>query len=143
MAPVLAAVLVLGGCSSAVEVGVPEDAGHEACTQAGAQWPDEVSGDLEPVETDPDDPAVAAWGDPAVIARCGMPALGPTEDQCIVVDGVDWVAEELDDGTRLTAFGRDPAIEVIVPEEHGPAPLLLPAFSDAVKELPRNDYSCT
>lgn len=125
-----------------MEVGLPGDADHEACVAASEHWPDEVK-ELSRTETDPSDPAVAAWGDPAVIARCGMPPLGPTENQCVVVDGVDWVAEDLDDGTRLTSFGRDPAIEVIVPEEHGPAPLLLPAFSDAVKELPRNDYACS
>ncbi len=140
---VLAAGLVLAGCSSAVEVGIPEDADHAACTAASTQWPDTVKGELERTETDPEDPAAAAWGDPAVIARCGMPPLSPTENQCISVDGVDWVADELDDGTRLTTFGRDPAIEVIVPEEHTPAPLILPAFSDAAKELPRNDYSCS
>lgn len=134
---------MLGGCSSAVEVGIPEDADHESCVAASERWPDEVKGELEPTGTDPEDPAAAAWGDPAVIARCGMPPPGPTENQCIVVDGVDWVAEELDDGTRLTTFGRDPAIEVIVPEQHEPAPLLLPAFSDAAKELPRNDYACS
>ena len=143
VAPLLAAVLVLGGCSNAVEVALPDDADHEACAAASKQWPEEVKGSLEPTDTDPEDPAVAAWGDPAVIARCGMPELGPTEDQCIVVDDVDWVAEDIEGGTRLTSFGRDPAIEVIVPEEHDPAPLLLPAFSDAVEELPRNDYSCS
>lgn len=143
MVPLVAIALVLGGCGGTVEVGVPDEANHEACSTAGEQWPDEVGDGLEPVGTDPEDPAVAAWGEPAVIARCGMPPLGPTEDQCIVVDDVDWVAEELDDGTRLTTFGRDPAIEVIVPEEHGPAPLLLPAFSDAVEELPTNDYRCS
>ena len=139
---IVAAGLLLGGCGGAVEVGIPHEADHAACVAAGEQWPDEVKGE-ETTETDPTDPAVAAWGDPAVIARCGMPPLGPTENQCVVVDGVDWVAEDLGDGTRLTTFGRDPAIEVIVPEEHGPAPLILPAFTEAAKELPRNDYACS
>lgn len=139
---VLAAGLLLGGCSSAVEVGIPDEADHEACAAASEHWPEEVT-DETPTETDPSDPAVGAWGDPAIIARCGMPALGPTEEQCVVVDGIDWVAEELDDGTRLTTFGRDPAIEVIVPEEHGPGPLVLPAFGDAAEELPRNEHRCS
>ena len=72
-----------------------------------------------------------------------MPALGPTENQCIVVNGIDWVAEDIGDGTRLTTFGREPAIEVLVPDEHGPAPLLLPAFSQAAEQLPTNDYACS
>lgn len=138
----LAVGVLASGCSSAVEVGVPGEADHGACAAASAHWPEQVN-ELSSTGTDPSDPAVAAWGEPAIIARCGMPPLGPTENQCVVVDGVDWVAEELDDGTRLTSFGRDPAIEVIVPEEHGPAPLLLPVFTEAVQELPRNDYACT
>lgn len=121
---------------------MPAQADDEACTGASEHWPEELD-ELARAETDPDDPAVAAWGEPAVIARCGMPALPPTEEQCIVVDEIDWVAKELDDGTRLTTFGRDPAIEVIVPDEHGPGPLLLPAFSEAAEELPRNDYACS
>ncbi len=134
--------LLLSGCSSAVEVAIPPEADHEACVAASERWPDEVKGQSGG-ETDPSDPAVATWGEPPIVARCGMPPLGPTEDECVVVDGIDWVAEDLDDGTRLTTFGRDPAIEVIVPQEHDPAPLILPAFSDAATQLPRTDYACS
>lgn len=139
---VLALPLLLGACSGAVEVGVPQHADGAACTAAAKHWPDEL-GDLEPRETDPSSPAVRAWGDPAVVARCGQPPVAPTEDACVVVDDIGWVAEELDGGTRLTSFGHDPAIEVIVPEEQGPGPLLLPAFADAVEQLPTNGLECT
>ena len=61
----------------------------------------------------------------------------------VVVDEVGWVAEDLGDGTRLTSFGHEPAIEVIVPQEQGPGPLLLPAFSEAVEELPTNGRECS
>jgi len=134
-------VLLLAGCGP-VEVAEPELASAPACTRVAKHWPDTVA-DQERVETDPKGPAMHAWGDPPIIARCGMPALGPTEQQCIDVSGVDWVAEELSDGTRMTTFGRDPALEVIVPEEYGPAPLLLPAFEEAAKELPTNELSCS
>lgn len=134
--------LLLTACGGPVEVAVPVAADAPACADVSEYWPDEIAG-MSPTETDPDHPAVIAWGDPAVIARCGMPALGPTENQCIVVNGVDWVAEDLGDGTKLTTFGREPAIEVLVPEEHGPGPLLLPAFEEAAKQLPTNDYACS
>lgn len=137
----IAAPLLLAGCGG-VEVAVPAQADTEACAAASGHWPDELAGSGT-TQTDPSDPSVRAWGDPAIIARCGMPALGPTELQCVVVDEIDWVAEELSDGTKMTTFGRDPAIEVIVPKDHGPAPLLLPAFTEAVQELPRNDLTCT
>ena len=125
-----------------VEVAIPVDAGNPACHAAADHWPEDLAGEGR-TGTEPDAPTVAAWGDPAVIARCGMPPLGPTENQCIAVDDIDWVAEDLGDGTRLTTFGRDPAIEVLVPDERGPAPLLLPAFAEAAAELPTNDYACS
>ncbi len=86
---------------------------------------------------------VRQWGDPAIIATCGWPALGPTSDQCLDVDGVDWVAHELTDGVRFTTFGRDPAIEVLVPDAYAPAPLLLPAFNPAARALPQNARTCS
>lgn len=133
--------LLLAGCGGAVEVGVPDAADSPPCVAAAKHWPSALA-DLEVRETDPADPGVRAWGDPAIVARCGMPALGPTQEQCVVVDEIGWVAEELGDGTRLTTYGYDPAIEVIVPDEHGPGPLLLPAFSKAVEELPTNGREC-
>lgn len=86
--------------------------------------------------------AAGAWGDPAVIARCGARTLAPTTTECIEVDGVGWIPERISDGTRLTTFGTDPALEVLVPAAHDPAPLLLPAFDDAAKALPRNGLEC-
>jgi hypothetical protein len=86
--------------------------------------------------------AVAAWGDPPVIARCGVSALGPTTEQCLSVDGVDWVVREASDGAVLTTFGRDPAIEVLVPDAYAPEPLLLPAFAGAARALPSNGRTC-
>lgn len=133
---------VLAGCGSAVDVGIPQAADSAECAAASTHWPSTLSGE-EGRETDPSDPAVRAWGDPAIVARCGLPGLPPTEEQCIVVDDIGWVAEDLGDGTRLTSFGHDPAIEVIVPKDQGPGPLLMPAFSDAVKELPTNGLECS
>ena len=86
---------------------------------------------------------IRVWGDPAIIATCGWPPLGPTPDQCLAVEGVDWVAEPLSDGVRFTTFGRDPAIEVLVPHTYDPAPLLLPAFGPAAKSLPATGRTCS
>ena len=61
----------------------------------------------------------------------------------MVVDGVDWVVRELTDGTAATTFGREPAIEVLVPQEHGPVPLLLPAFAAAARSLPETGRHCS
>jgi hypothetical protein len=111
------------------------------CEQADAAWPHEVSG-LARRDTSPSAPNVAAWGDPAVIALCGVPALPPTTEECVSVSGVDWVAHRLSDGVRFTTFGTDPAIEVLVPEAYAPEPLLLPAFGAAASALPPNGRHC-
>nr|WP_270888663.1 DUF3515 family protein [Pedococcus sp. 5OH_020] len=116
------------------------------CEPATAKWPATVGGRAaRPVTVKA--PAVrtdaAAWGDPAIIATCGWPALGPTEQECLAVDGVDWVAEPLSDGVRFTTFGRTPALEVLVPDAYKPEPLLLPAFRAVAEALPGNGRRCS
>jgi hypothetical protein len=136
-----AAAVALSGCGSAVEVAVPSAGSSPACTAVAARWPTAVSG-MARRDTSPSSPAVAAWGDPAVIARCGVPALGPTSTECLEVDGVGWVPQALSDGTRFTSFGTDPALEVLVPADYAPEPLLLPAFTAAAGALPPNGLRC-
>lgn len=121
-----------------VDVAVPTYRGT-GCDSVG--WPAEVSGQAM-VETSPRSPRAAAWGDPAVIATCGWPALGPTDRECLDVDGLYWVVEKLSDGARFTTYGRDPAIEVLVPDSYAPEPLLLPAFGPTASSLPTNGRQC-
>jgi len=109
---------------------------------ASAAWPAEVSGRTT-VHTEPDSPSVAAWGDPAISARCGLDPLGPTTDECVTVDGIDWVVRRLSDGSAAVTYGRDPAIEVLAPAEYGPVPLLLPAFTGVASRLPANGRRCS
>ncbi|KGN42673.1 hypothetical protein N801_14150 [Knoellia aerolata DSM 18566] len=135
------AVVALSGCSSAVEVSPTPLATGEVCRAVSAAWPAEAGGQARREVRDPS--AGAAYGDPAIIARCGVPALGPTTDDCIEVDGMGWVAQPLSDGTRFTTFGRDPAVEVLVPRAYAPEPLLLPAFTEAAERLPRNSLACS
>jgi hypothetical protein len=136
------AAVVLSACSSdAVEVAVPSAATEPACSSATLLWPTTVSG-MPRRATDPDSPGVRAWGDPAVIARCGVAAPGPTDTECIEVDGVGWIPQALTDGTKFTSFGTDPAVEVLVPKTYAPEPLLLPVFAPVAKALPTNGLQC-
>ena len=132
---------MLSACSSAVEVTAPSAASGAACASAALLLPSTVSG-MTRRDTDPDSPGVEAWGDPAVIARCGVAAIGPTDTECLEVDGVGWIPDPLSDGTRFTSFGTDPALEVLVPKAYAPEPLLLPVFAPAVKALPSNGLAC-
>lgn len=137
----LAAGLV-AACSSAVQVTPAARADTAACAKVARHWPQRV-GHLERTKTTSDSPTVAAWGNPAVIARCGVTSPGPTTEQCITVNGVDWVAHRLSDGVRFVSFGRDPAVEVLVPHDYAPEPLLLPAFAQAAKQVPQGQRHCT
>lgn len=136
----LAGALFLTGCSSSVEVAAPDDSDNPAC--ADIAWPEEISGNTR-VTTTPEAPWVAAWGDPAIIARCGIPAMEPTTLDCVGVDDIDWIVKELDGGTAMVTYGTDPALEVLVPDSYGPGPLLLPAFTEIVRSLPQTGQACT
>ncbi|MTB72146.1 hypothetical protein GGG17_09225 [Arsenicicoccus sp. MKL-02] len=125
-----------------VEVAAGPADTSSACVAARAHWPTSVAGeprrdDLVGAES------AAAWGSPAIIARCGLAPQPPSTDQCIDVSGTDWVVQRLTDGTRLTSYGTDPAIEVLVPERYAPAPLRVGAFADAVRSLPSTGRRCT
>ncbi|WP_076259855.1 DUF3515 family protein [Intrasporangium flavum] len=134
------AALALGACSRATEVALAPQASAPVCR--AAEWPANLSGHAR-VDTSPADPSVAAWGDPALIARCGLEPLAPTTDECVTVDGVDWVVRRLSDGTMATTYGRDPAVEVLAPAAYGPVPLLLPAFGELARSLPATGRHCS
>jgi hypothetical protein len=125
-----------------VTVTLPAQASSPVCVKAAAAWPAAVSGRAT-VPTDPTDPAVRAWGDPAIVGRCGVAAPGPTTDDCLTVNGVDWVATPLSDGTRFVTYGRDPAVEVLIPKGDVPEGSLLPAFTPVAQALPETGRHCS
>lgn len=142
--PVLAALALVGGLSACarVQVIVPDRAADPACARVAARWPAQVQG-RDQVDTTADSPAVVAYGDPAVIARCGLPMPGPTTDECIAVDGVDWVGRRVEDGMVFLTYGRDPAIQVLVPAAYAPEPMVLPGFGDAARSIPQGPRRCS
>lgn len=144
--PALLGLLFLAGCGAGTVATAPAPhATAAACAQVAAHWPATVGGaERRPTSTSGlgTQGATAAWGDPAVIARCGMPQLAPTTDPCIEVDGIGWVTQDITDGVRLTTFGTNPALEVLVPSSYGAGPLLLPAFDEAARALPGNGLKC-
>lgn len=121
--------LVLAGCTAAVSVAPGPGAADPVCAEVLAAVPDDLGG-LEPRETTAQ--AAAAWGEPAVVLRCGVEPLGPTTERCLTVEtpdgvAVDWVAVPGDGATTYTTYGREPALELVVPAADGvplPATLL-------------------
>ena len=114
--------LALTACSGAVAIPepTPDEAGRDVCVPLVAALPDQVlDGTRRTAE-----PGVltAAWGDPPITLRCGVPAppgLVPTSE-CLEVNGVGWFAEEADGGTLYTTIGRQVFVEVGVPSDYTP-----------------------
>lgn len=134
---------LLAACGDDAVRAVPFDQSDSpACRAVAEHWPSTVGG-LEPRVTAVQSTGVAAWGDPPIVARCGKLPPEPTTDPCIDIDGIDWVATELDDGTMFTTYGRAPAIEVLVPDAYDTAPLWLPAFGEAVRQVEQSLGECS
>jgi Protein of unknown function (DUF3515) len=141
----VAAVLVLGLLAlrdRPVEVAVPAGASDAACARLADRLPETLRGQPRR-PTSSASPAVAAWGDPAIVWRCGVTPPGPTEEECTQVNGVDWVRQPLSDGSSFTTYGREPAVQLLVPRAYAPEPLTLPALSAVVAAVPQGPRRCT
>ena len=146
---VLALLLVAGvsaGCSHGVKVTLAPAAADPACGRLAAALPSTLL-KQDRRDTEPSAPSVAAWGDPAIILRCGVTPPGPTTDQCIAVDGVDWVARPLGtggaDGYEFVTYGREPAVQVLVPRHYVPETFALTGLTAAVKAIRQGEHHCS
>jgi hypothetical protein len=101
-------------------------AGDPACARVGERYPDRLAG-LERSATTTEGAAV--WGDGAVVARCGFPRLGATDDACTQVDEV------------LVTYGREPSVEVQLTVGEAAPDAVLVGLSPVVKHL-EQDNEC-
>lgn len=136
---VMASLTACGG-PGAVRLKTAVNASDPLCTKVSAKWPKTVSNQKARRVT-VQSPTVAAWGEPAIIARCGVPSPGPSTS-CVDVSGVGWVMISLPDGKEFVTFGRTPAIEVLVPSAYSPEPLVLGAFTSAARQIPLGVHRC-
>lgn len=80
------------------------------------------------------DDNAAAWGDPAIILRCGVEKpenLGPAS-RCDMVDDVGWFTESTADGYLFTTIGREFYVSVEVPHDYEPEADALADLADLV-----------
>lgn len=122
---------------------VAPNAADPKCAEVMLAVPDELGPDLPKVQTNAQ--ATAAWGEPgaAVTMRCGVDQVGPAAD-CQAVDSgdgtaVDWiVTTDGADTWSFVTYGREPAVEVIVPpavtENHSTS--FVTDLADAVTQVP-------
>ncbi|WP_149185228.1 DUF3515 domain-containing protein [Streptomyces sp. TRM49041] len=108
------------GCSftdARASVPVPRPDAEEAalCRTLHKELPDTVAG-LGRSETEPRSDLTAAWGDGAIVLRCGVarPArMSDPQADAVEADGVNWLVEPREgDGPRFTSTYRKAYVEV-------------------------------
>ena len=98
----------------------PPTGPDRGCQRLHGALPDSVDG-RDRRETTPSSTRTAAWGEPAVVLRCGVPRpTGLTAtSELIVVDGVAWFLAEQGSASRaayvFTSTGHSAYVEVRVP----------------------------
>jgi hypothetical protein len=138
----LVALVGLTACSHAVDARLPVNASAPACTTLATKLPKTLLHGQRR-STHPSSPALAAWGDPAIILRCGVDSPGATAAHCETVNGIDWIVQDLSDGKGFTTFGRSPAVEVLVPKHYAPEEFALTGLSSAVATIPQGEHRCS
>jgi hypothetical protein len=127
--------VTLAACSGPVPVQSPNpsDSAAARCADLLAALPDEVDG-LPAREVEPADALAAAWGDPAVVLRCGVerPAALTPSSSVYTIDSVTWFPEELTAGYLFTTYDRSVYVEVTVPDDYAPEADVLVALDDAI-----------
>ena len=120
---------------------------REACEDLVAALPDSVSD--QPRRDTEGNPLGAAWGDPAIVLRCGVgvPEGFDQFSRCEVADGLGWFApqETAEDQSKdvvMTAIERSPRVEVVVPAELRPPVAAMVDLGGAIKEHTRLVKPC-
>ena len=140
----MALVALTAGCAddrvelSATDPADLEPAAERACTALLDALPETLA-DQPRRPVDPPDALGAAWGDPAIILRCGgpRPAGFTRASTCLTVNDVDWFIpeEQLDARQELTmtAIHREVYVEVELPVDHWPPATALADLADPVR----------
>ncbi|MBW8752294.1 MAG: DUF3515 family protein [Propionibacteriales bacterium] len=123
----LLAVVGLAGCAGSnvhVDGFAVSSADRAACRQLLTTLPAKV--DDQSRRTVTGSTYAAAWGDPAIVLRCGVsPPKGSAGDPCITRNGIGWTvppaqADELGRDLVMTLAFRSPVIQVRVPATYRP-----------------------
>jgi hypothetical protein len=119
--------LLLVGCGKE-PVSIPTvrltAADQAVCQRLVNALPDKLAGQSRR-KTQPAAALAGAWGDPAIVAQCGVGVPGELTrtSQCEVADGVGWFVppEQADDDSAdavLSTVGYDPVLQLTVPAKY-------------------------
>jgi hypothetical protein len=91
----------------------------------------------------------AAWGDPEIVLRCGVPTPRGFDKfaTCQVTNGVAWfIPESQTQGRRvdvvMTTIGRSQNVEVAIPSDYFPPANAMVDLAAAVKRTIREEKPC-
>jgi hypothetical protein len=109
----------VAGCAStdaAAAVPVPSPPPQEAalCRALHKALPKTLAG-LARKDPGPGSDLTAAWGDSAIVLRCGVPRpakMGDPASLAVEANGVNWMVEQRDSGPRFTTTYRKTYVEV-------------------------------
>lgn len=135
--PAAVLALALTGCVGEVPMEAAAGANDPACADVTVRLPDTVAG-LPKRTTDAQ--ATGAWGDPVgVELRCGITPSGPTTDECVNVNGVDWIIDDSEAPLyRFEAYGRTPGLEVYVNNEIASGTVTVNDLTNVASILPQS-----
>jgi len=136
LALAIAATGGLAACAGVYPMDPAPDANDPACADVIVRLPDAVAG-LERRTTNAQ--STGAWGDPAaVLLYCGIEPSGPTTDECVSVNGVDWIIDRSRAPLyRFEAYGRSPGLELVVDSELVSGTEAVIALGPVAKLLPQ------
>lgn len=141
---------LVGTSCGAVDIPASEVSGpeREVCSALVEALPKRVSD--QPRRESEGSPLGAAWGDPAIVLRCGVgtPRGYDQFSACQVANGLGWFVpeEEMADQGRdvvMTTIERSPRVEVVVPAEYRPPDAVMVDLAEAIKQHTRLVKRCS
>ena len=148
-AGVVACLALLAGCGG-VDVDPPHPTGAALadCKALVADLPASVA-DQKRRAVSPAGALAAAWGDPAIVLRCGVrkPVGFGRASSCMVANGVGWYVPEDQMTTdprdiTMTAVGREAYVEVFLPADYLPPATAMVDLADVVKRHVPQVHPC-
>lgn len=133
--------LVLAGCAPTVAAQPAAGANDPACAAVTVRLPATL-GELPKRETNAQ--ATGAWGDPVeVLLTCGVRVPLSSTLRCLRVGGIDWLVDDAKAPSYVfTAFGRTPAVDVVIRPQRITAETALLGVSEAVAQTTPNGRRC-
>jgi hypothetical protein len=116
----------------------PPPAAAAACARLREALPEKVDeGGLR--DTEPESPLTAAWRDPPVVLRCGVPDVTLQSTTVLrTINDVDWYSPDVEvtEPHTYTTVGRVANVELTIPAGRPPAGALVDLAGPVQQALP-------